>query len=369
VRLRRVWTWPQRLLIVFNAVLAVVAVSAMAFGAIVLLRVRSIPSVDIGGNDSVASPSTTAAALQRPINVLIVGSDTRAGQDGEAFGAVGGQRADVIILVRYDPLANTAAMLSVPRDLWVDVRDADGTVVDEDRINTALQDGPVQLVETVRGVFGVPVDHYLQINFAGFRDVVDAIGGVTLFLEGAVRDRDGRGGNPSGLDIDAAGCVQLDGNQTLAYVRSRHFQQRVDGEWKPDPTGDIGRIDRQHDLARRIADQAVDRDLLNPARILELVDAARDNLVIDRGLTGDGLLTLGQQLGAIDPGTIAQHTLSVRDDTGPAGAAILRLDDATANDAALATYRGIQPTTATATPGGTPAASPTTATTTATPSC
>jgi LCP family protein required for cell wall assembly len=344
VRPRGVWTWPQRLLIGFNAVLALVAVSAMAFGAVVLLRVRSIPSVDIGGNESVASPSTTAAtAPQHPINVVIVGSDTRAGQDGESFGSVGGQRADVIILVRYDPLANTASMLSVPRDLWVDIRDASGAVVGEDRINTALEDGPTELVETVRGVFGVPVDHYLQINFAGFQDVVDAIGGVSLFLEGPVRDRDSRGRNRAGLDIDASGCVQLNGTQTLAYVRSRHFEQQVDGEWDPDPTGDIGRIHRQHDLARRIADQAVDRDLLNPARILELVDAARDNLVIDRGLTGDGLLTLGQQLGGIDPGTIVQHTLSVRDDTGPRGAAILRLDDATANDAALAIYRGMAP--------------------------
>lgn len=331
---------PQRLLIVLNLVVVAATSAGLAFGAIVYQRIHEIPTVDIGLDPRVATGRRELGTQ----NFLIVGSDTRAGQDDGEFGAVAGQRADVILLIRVDFDSHAASMLSLPRDLYVEIYEPDGSVVGVDRINTAFAGGPAQLVATIRMLFGIPVDHYLQINFDGFRDIVDAIDGVDVYLAGAVRDRDQRGRNLSGLDVNATGCVRLDGTQTLAYVRSRHFQQLTNGSWKPDPTGDLGRIRRQHDLARRIASQAIGRDLLNPARILGLVDAARGNLVIDSTLSPAQLVDFGQQIGAIGTSAISQPTLAVTNDTTRAGAAILRLDDTPENARILDVFRGMSPT-------------------------
>lgn len=331
-------TWPQRLLIALNLGLVAVSAAGIAFGVVVYERIHSIPSVDIGSNPSSApAGSPRATGVQ---NFLIVGSDTRAGQDDAVFGSVAGQRADVILLIRVDFDTHAVSMLSLPRDLYVNIYDSNGRDVGLDRINTAFAGGPAQLVTTIRTLFGIPVDHYLQVNFEGFRDAVDAIDGVDVYLAGAVRDRDQRGRNVSGLDITADGCVRLDGTQTLAYIRSRHFQQLIDGHWKPDPTGDLGRISRQHDLARRIASQAIGRGLLNPATILSLVDAAHENLVIDSGLSPAQLVDFGQQMGGTDPGAISQPMLAVTNDTTSAGAAVLRLDETPENARILDLFRG-----------------------------
>lgn len=321
-----------------NVVLVVATTAALAFGVIVYQRIRGIPTVDIGSNPTPNARGERALGTQ---NFLIVGSDSRDGPVGDEFGSVAGQRADVILIVRVDFEAQAASMLSLPRDLYVHVYDTDGRDIGQDRINTAFAGGPAQLVATIRALYGIPIDHYLQINFEGFRDAVDAIDGVDVYLAGAVRDRDQRGRNLSGLNIADDGCVRLNGTETLAYVRSRHFQQLIGGEWQADPSGDLGRIGRQHELSRRIASQAIGRGLLNPTTLLGLVEAARDNLVIDSRLSAAQLVEFGQQLGGIDPDAISQPTLEVSNDTTSGGAAILRLDQTETNAAILDAFRGV----------------------------
>jgi polyisoprenyl-teichoic acid--peptidoglycan teichoic acid transferase len=246
-RLRR--SWPQRFLITFNCLLIAMCVMAASALGYSYYRFGNIPRVALGDILADEPPG-------RPQNYLLVGSDSRAFVQGEedenSFGDEsdsGGQRADTIILVRIDPRTETADMTSFPRDLWVTIA---GTGGRQDRINTIEMN------------FDIPIHHYAQVDFKGFRELVDAVGGVDVYLDAPVRDRDASGSNVSGLDIDRTGCVTLDGDQALAYVRSRHYEEFVDGRWRPDVTGDIGRITRQQSFVATAVRQALEKGLLNP---------------------------------------------------------------------------------------------------------
>ncbi len=279
-----------------------------------------------------------------PQNYLLVGSDSRAfvegAQDESSFGDGGdepGQRADTMILVRIDPRAETASMVSLPRDLIVTIADT-GKL---NRINTAFADGPSQLIETIQLNFDVPVHHYIQVDFAGFRELVDAIGGVDLYLENPVRDRDAQGNNVSGLDIDQTGCVALDGSTALSYVRSRHFEEFVDGRWESDLTADLGRIERQQSFIATAARQAIAKGLTNPARLTDLIGVAERNVAIDDELDPRDLLKLGQRFRSLDPGTLTPLKLPTQPaDFGGAQNNVVVLDESQA-DEILDVFRGV----------------------------
>ena len=125
-------------------------------------------------------------------NYLIVGSDSRDGaspDDPDYMGIVGtedhvGRRSDTIMLMRFDPVTNSAALLSLPRDLYVDIPGSD----DRNRINAAFFKGPDVLIKTVTESFGIPVHHYVEVDFQGFKRIVDAIDGVAIWFDAPVRD-------------------------------------------------------------------------------------------------------------------------------------------------------------------------------------
>jgi LCP family protein required for cell wall assembly len=171
-------------------------------------------------------------------NYLIVGSDSRETIDPDAPTAgaflgtpVSGARADTIIVLRVGD--GPARMMSIPRDLWVTYPSGG-----EGRINGAFADGPGALIAAI-GTLGIPIDHYVEIDFPSFAGLVDAVGGIEIVFEAPAYDV------MSGLAVDEAGTVTLNGVQALAYVRSRQYTERIDGELVTDPTGDIGRTERQ----------------------------------------------------------------------------------------------------------------------------
>src|SRR4051794_873730 len=230
-RLRR--TWPQRLLIAFNVTLIVVCLTGAGGLGYFYYQFGKLPRVDLA-----KGTLTPEEPPGEPQNFLLVGSDSRAfvedAADRRSFGDTantGGQRADTIILVRVDPRTKHAAMVSFPRDLWVPIA-PDGH---KQRINTAFTGGAQQLIETIKADFNIPIHHYAQVDFKGFQGLVDAVGGVTIYLASPVRDR------VTGLQILQSGCVELHGGQALAYVRSRHTQFEENGRWHTDPRGDLGR--------------------------------------------------------------------------------------------------------------------------------
>jgi polyisoprenyl-teichoic acid--peptidoglycan teichoic acid transferase len=296
-RLRR--TWPQRLLISFNIVLIMACLAGAVGIGYFYYRFGQLPRIDLGEVLNHDSPPGD------PQNYLLVGSDTRSFVDNpdeqEAFGSPGGQRSDTIILVRVDPKAKRAAMVSFPRDLLIPIA-PDGH---KQRINTAFSNGPQQLIETIKLNWNVPIHHYIQVDFASFQGLVDAVGGVQIYLPGAVRDK------VTGLNIIDTGCVLFHGDQALAYVRSRHFQYQENGEWHSDGRGDLGRIERQQDFIRRALRKALSRGLTNPSKLNRLVNVGIDNVTVDKGLSARDIVNLGKQFKSLAPDTLAQFQLPV----------------------------------------------------------
>jgi LCP family protein required for cell wall assembly len=168
------------------------------------------------------------------LTFLVVGSDSREGLDDLTnFGVAGGERSDVIMLVRLDN-EGQAQMLSIPRDLWVDIP-GNG----KNKINSAYSfGGPQLLIQTLKQELGVEINHYVEIDFVGFMELIDEVGGIDIFFPNPARDES------SGLEVEA-GMQRLDGKQALAYARSRKYQELQDGKWVGVDANDIGRTTRQ----------------------------------------------------------------------------------------------------------------------------
>jgi len=218
-------------------------------------------------------------------NFLIVGSDTRAvvdpsDPDYKALGPdVSPPRSDTIMIARVDPKAKTVDLVSFPRDLWVPIQPTGSP----ERINTAYnvedrqQDGAQRLVDTIKADFGIDINHYVEIDFASFKGVVDAVGGVPMYFDTAVRD------TSTGFYQYELGCQTLNGEQGLALSRSRHFQyQNRKGTWVDDPSSDLGRIARQQYFLRKMVDRASAKfGSFDLKAMNDLVSSTSDQLKLD----------------------------------------------------------------------------------------
>ena len=134
------------------------------------------------------------AAPGKPFNILLVGSDSRAFVDNstqvKAFGDAsdaGGQRSDVTMVARFVPATKTVTVLSIPRDLWVDIPGNSGDIQGLNRINAAFNTGPDLLVQTIEKVLHIPINHYMSVGFPGFSGMVNALGGITMDFPTAVQ--------------------------------------------------------------------------------------------------------------------------------------------------------------------------------------
>ena len=188
--------------------------------------IARIPNID---------PSPTLAGGFADQTFLLIGSDSRADLPDDlegTFGSFGGERSDVVILAR--PSGGTLQLLSLPRDLKVDIP-GHGT----NKLNAAFAlGGSPLLVDTVTSATGVPIHHVVEIDFAGFADLVDSVGGVDMEFPYGARDA------KSGLTVEA-GTTHIDGATALAFARSRSYQEFRDGSWVSVDADDIGRTARQ----------------------------------------------------------------------------------------------------------------------------
>lgn len=310
-------TIPGRALLALVIALGVVAGVTFAVNLEFDRRVDSIPRVEVAG---LSEPTGSAQ------NFLLVGSDSRAfvGDDPtakEIFGDesdAGGNRSDTLMLVHADPQAGTGFVVSFPRDLWVQIPGQGGS-----KINVAHNDGPSKVVETFTSNFNVPINHYLEVDFSAFAGLVDAVGGVNLYFPAPARDE------WTGLDVPA-GCVSLGGLQALAFVRSRHYQELIDGEWQEDATADIGRIERQQALMRRLAASVIDSAISNPTRAPKIADRAAARLSADRALQPDDMRSLLDAFRGLDPEDPASLEMTtIPWETGPSqgGQSVLYVND------------------------------------------
>jgi polyisoprenyl-teichoic acid--peptidoglycan teichoic acid transferase len=287
--------------------IAAALAALLVLGLVALIGGWGYTAFRFGQISSVHVPGLGKAPSDGSINLLVVGSDTRQGLDKGGFGEAEGQRSDIIIVVHLVPAARHAAILSIPRDLYVPVAGTGGSA----KINSAFNRGPGQLVQTIQQSLNIPIHHYLLVNFDGFREVVDALGGVELYFPRPVRDSN-NGHNESGLNVAKPGCQRLDGDQALALARSRYFQyQDTAGRWHGDPGTDLGRIRRQQTMLRALAAKALGRNLANPIRANALVGSVVRSLTKDDRLSIRRAVTLARQFRSFDPGRLATTTLPV----------------------------------------------------------
>jgi len=272
-------------------IMAIVAITSAA--GVLLTAKREVDKIArVEGLEAVLSPPSAHVE-----NYLLVGSDSRAGADPSDpdFGATGGvndvsgNRSDTIMVLRRDLDTGSASLLSLPRDLWVSVPGREN----QTRINAAYQDGPATLIQTVQGL-GIPVHHYVEIDFQGFKSLVDAIGGVQVCSMTPARD------THTGFFLPQPGCFVLDGVQGLAYARSRYYETYENGEWKADPTSDLGRIKRQQQFINTALHEALAKVKGNPLRAGEVLVSSTGALRIDSSL--DVLQAAGAMRDAVADG-------------------------------------------------------------------
>jgi LCP family protein required for cell wall assembly len=291
-------------------VAGVAALVGVVITAATALRLYgNISTLDVGdvltnpGDWTAETPQARTEAADappaEPLNILVMGSDTRRGQ-GKGFGSedlIGGARSDTTLLVHLSGDRTWATALSFPRDLVVTIppcTQADGTETFpySDRFNAAFSiGGPACTITTVKALTGLPIHHFVVVDFTGFTKVVDALGGVEVCLTRPVQDPLAR------LDLPA-GVTRVQGDQALGFVRAR--TSLGDGS-------DLQRIERQQEFMASMVREVTSRELLtNPVRLVRTLDAVTRSLTLDEQLADVGALAdLGRSLAGIDPDDVA----------------------------------------------------------------
>ncbi len=252
-------------------------------------------------------------------NILIVGTDSRENlpDDFEGnFGDFTGARTDVIMLAHI--VDGRAQLLSLPRDLKVEIP---GNGVN--KINAAyVFGGPDLLVQTVQNNLGIPINNYVEIDFLGFANVVDALGGIEMTFEYAARDA------KSGLSVEA-GTQTLDGETALALARSRSYQELRNGSWVSVEADDIGRTQRQQQLLLTMFDQAS-----SPGKAFNLPGFAStfaEQIRADAGMSVGVMVDLGRSVLGISGDDIEAMTLPVAVSNEGGVSYVVRVDPSAAN--------------------------------------
>jgi len=209
-------------------------------------------------------------------NVLLIGSDSRAGDGNARYGRDSGtERSDTTILLHLAAGRDSVTAVSLPRDLMVQVpgcHRSDGSLTEPalQQFNYAFAaGGSACSIRTVEKLTGIRIDHHVVVDFAGFKEMVDALDGVEVCLRKPVDDKDAKLKLP-------AGRVTLDGEQALGYVRAR--KSLGDGS-------DTDRMDRQQRFLGALVSKVQSNDvLLNPVKLYPVLDAATSSLTTDPGL-------------------------------------------------------------------------------------
>jgi len=277
-----------------TAVLAVAVLLVLMGGTYGYLRYR------LGQIKTAKCASCAAAISGQPFNILIIGDDSRADNtpaENAHFGTTaqaGGTHSDTIKIAHIDPATGTASLLSIPRDTYVQLSGLEASWLSQlgtrdQKINAALNDSVDSLVQTVQNSFGIPIQSWVLINFNGLISAVQTVGGINLDFPYPARDDD-QGNNNSGLSITRTGCQPLNGNETLALSRSRFYQYEIrPGVWEPDPTGDLGRIQRQNVVIEALLDKA--ESTYNPLTLNAFIGSVVHDVKIG-GLSSSTLLSL-----------------------------------------------------------------------------
>jgi LCP family protein required for cell wall assembly len=265
-----------------------------------------------------------AAAPGKPFNVLLVGDDSRAFVNNatqiKAFGDeadAGGQRSDVTMVARFVPATKSVTVISIPRDLWVDIPANNSDIQGLNRINAAFNSGPDLLIQTIESVLHIPINHYISVGFPGFLGMVDSLGGVTMDFSTPVKDA------YTGLNVTTVGCQVINGTTSLQLVRSRHLEYvNPNGHWEYDGLSDFSRIQRQDSFFRAVLAK-VNTSITNPLAINGFISSAVGNLAIDDTLSESDLFHIATEFRGLQSSHLVTETLPTTSYVTPAGADVL----------------------------------------------
>lgn len=274
--------WPRRLFIVIAVLLALLIVLLLWVNAS-LNRIDALP--DEGRPDQ--NPGT---------DYLIVGSDSRAGLSRKeqlefSTGRASGRRTDTMMLMHTG--SSGTSLISLPRDSYVPIAGHG-----RNKLNAAFAfGGPKLLASTVETVTGVQIDHYVEVDLRGFVDIVEAVGGVRVCVKEPIADK------KAGIDLKR-GCQELNGPDSLGYVRSRYT----------DPLGDLGRVQRQQQFLSALSNEvASPATLLNPFAMWGLTNAGVDSVRVDEGDNVIDLIRFAFAMRAVSGGDGVRTTVPVSD--------------------------------------------------------
>jgi len=305
----------RALLGVFSALIVLISLTGAAANTFFHASIRTIDTGDAltapteplrasqSPQNTLPSPTPTASEQAptappatpqgKPLNFLIIGSDTREDQ-GKGFGSanqITGQRSDTTMLIHLNSTRSSAVVLSIPRDLWVTIpscKTSAGTWTKphEGRFNEAFSQGGAECtIRTIKEVTGVPVNHVIIVDFIGFQKMVDSAGGLTICTTKGIRD------DKSGLVL-TVGTHTLNGKEALALARTRYSMG--DGS-------DISRIGRQQHIIKLFLTQLKQSGALtNPTTVYPLAQDALSSLTMDPELadmeTFASLMTTAAQM-------------------------------------------------------------------------
>ena len=247
-------------------------------------------------------------------NILMIGSTDRCALkvQNPAYGlcsqGVNGVNSDVVMILHLNPANNSLSILSIPRDLFVPNARSGGA----NKIDAGLYQGPDQLIKAIEQDFGIPIQHFVELNFDSFINVVQALGGIKMYFPEPVFDA------YSGLNIQTTGCLSLNGTQALQVVRARHLQYKGPGVtttnpnyWPQETQSDLARIRRDHEFLRVLAAAVKAKGLSNPITDEQLVAGVVGQLTVDSGFSASDMISLVLGFHNVNVNSAPQLTLPV----------------------------------------------------------
>jgi len=284
------------------AILAISAISALAFGTV---------TASINKIDAFAGLDKRPDKISSAINYLLVGSDTREGLTKEELKALrvgsvataAGKRSDTMLLVHISKARDKAVLISIPRDTFALIPEhtnKSGKVIPavHSKINSSFNwGGAPLLIQTIEEMTQLKIDHYVEINFAGFAKIIDSLGGIQVCTKKNIND-------PKSHLVLEAGTHNLNGIEALKYVRTREF----------DGMGDLGRMQRQQAFMSSVLRKATSAGvLLNPITMTSFINSALSAVTTDNGLKNSDLITLAKQLKSLATSNVRTLTVPLSD--------------------------------------------------------
>ena len=301
---------------------AIRAITSLSVGIVALSAIGWLGLGGVSGSlnrtDAFANLKNRPEKPTSAMNLLLVGSDNRQGLTKDQIRELwvggtdiaAGARSDTMLLVHISKNRDSAVIVSLPRDSLVTIPEhvssSDSTKIvpaRQNKLNAAFSFGGAPLlIETLEGETGLRIDHYIEINYLGFTNIIDALGGIDVCVKKDIND------SKSALKL-SAGLQTLDGIQALKYVRTRQF----------DGLGDIGRMKRQQEFMSAVLRKATSTGtLLNPIKLVSFLNAAIKTVTTDNEFNKNDLLTLGKQLKNLSADRVRTLTVPLSNPNGRA---------------------------------------------------